>query len=58
MPGEMAKLAGIIRPTLGIFANIGAAHSEGFENDQERWKKKFNCLKEQVLSSGARIMHW
>jgi len=45
MPGEMAKLAGIIRPTLGIFANIGAAHSEGFENDQEKVEEKIQLFK-------------
>src|SRR6478736_302588 len=29
-PGEMEKLERIIQPTIGIFANIGPAHSEGF----------------------------
>ena len=31
-PGEMQKLERIIKPTIGIFTNIGEAHSEGFEN--------------------------
>ena len=31
-PGEMEKLAQIIRPTLGVLTNIGAAHEEGFES--------------------------
>ncbi|MEQ8882841.1 MAG: Mur ligase family protein, partial [Cyclobacteriaceae bacterium] len=30
--GEMEKLEKIIRPTIGIFTNIGEAHSEGFES--------------------------
>jgi alanine racemase len=32
MPGEMERLEKIIRPGIGIFTNIGEAHSEGFEN--------------------------
>jgi Alr-MurF fusion protein len=30
MPNEMEKLATIIKPTLGIFTNIGTAHDENF----------------------------
>jgi Alr-MurF fusion protein len=29
-PGEMQKLEAVIRPTIGLFTNIGEAHSEGF----------------------------
>ena len=29
-PGEMARLQPMIRPTIGVFTNIGEAHSEGF----------------------------
>ncbi|GAB2835725.1 bifunctional UDP-N-acetylmuramoyl-tripeptide:D-alanyl-D-alanine ligase/alanine racemase [Ferruginibacter profundus] len=32
LPGEMEQLEKIIQPTIGIFTNIGEAHSEGFEN--------------------------
>jgi alanine racemase len=32
MPGEMESLEKMIRPGIGIFTNIGEAHSEGFEN--------------------------
>lgn len=32
MPGEMENLQRVIRPDIGIFTNIGEAHSEGFEN--------------------------
>jgi alanine racemase len=32
MPGEMERLEKIIKPGIGIFTNIGEAHSEGFEN--------------------------
>ena len=35
-PDEMAQLQEIIQPTMGLFANIGSAHDEGFrDNDQK-----------------------
>lgn len=39
-PGEMAALEKIIRPTLGIFTNIGPSHSEGFRNNREKIREK------------------
>ena len=39
-PGEMQKLEKIIKPTIGIFTNIGEAHSEGFENLQKKAEEK------------------
>ena len=39
-PGEMVKLEKIIRPTLGIFTNIGEAHSEGFSSLEEKIREK------------------
>jgi len=50
VPGEMARLTGIIQPDTVIFTNIGAAHSEGFENKQQKVVEKLklavhaNCL--------------
>ena len=37
---EMQKLEKIIKPTLGIFTNIGSAHDEGFESMEEKVKEK------------------
>jgi len=34
--GEMQKIAPMIDCSLGIFANIGSAHDEGFENTEEK----------------------
>ncbi len=45
--GEMQKLAEIIRPTIGIFTNIGEAHSEGFESIDQKIEEK------AILFSGA-----
>jgi len=39
-PGEMENLEKIIRPTIGIFTNIGEAHSEGFLNIRQKINEK------------------
>ena len=39
-PGEMEKLEHIIHPTIGIFTNIGEAHSEGFMNMRQKINEK------------------
>jgi len=38
--GEMARLAEIIKPTFGLFTNMGTAHAEGFANDAEKVAEK------------------
>lgn len=43
--GEMQKLAQIIKPTIGIFTNIGEAHSSGFESKQEKLAEKLLLFK-------------
>jgi UDP-N-acetylmuramoyl-tripeptide--D-alanyl-D-alanine ligase len=42
--GEMDKLEKIIRPTTGIFTNIGEAHSEGFLNLRQKVKEKLQLF--------------
>ena len=42
---EMKKLAPIIDCTIGIFTNIGAAHSEGFVSQEEKIKEKLKLFK-------------
>ncbi|WP_276132266.1 bifunctional UDP-N-acetylmuramoyl-tripeptide:D-alanyl-D-alanine ligase/alanine racemase [Polluticoccus soli] len=39
-PGEMEHLGGIIRPDIGVFTNIGEAHSEGFLNTRQKINEK------------------
>ncbi|WP_161890085.1 bifunctional UDP-N-acetylmuramoyl-tripeptide:D-alanyl-D-alanine ligase/alanine racemase [Pontibacter russatus] len=48
-PGEMEKLQQIIRPTLGIFTNIGSAHDEGFGSHQQKVAEKLKLFKEVDL---------
>jgi len=43
--GEMERLYRIIRPTIGVLTNIGAAHSEGFESNAEKLEEKLELFK-------------
>jgi alanine racemase len=44
-PGEMAKLAPILDPGIGIFTNIGEAHSEGFPDIETKIREKLILFK-------------
>ena len=39
-PGEMDVLEEIIQPSIGIFTNIGPAHSEGFDSIEQKVREK------------------
>lgn len=43
-PGEMKKLEKIIRPTIGILTNIGAAHAAGFESQSQKLVEKLQLF--------------
>ena len=43
-PGEMARLAKIIRPTIGVFTNLGPAHQEGFVSMDQKLKEKLRLF--------------
>lgn len=43
-PGEMAALEAVIRPTLGIFTNIGTAHDEGFRSRKQKIAEKLRLF--------------
>lgn len=49
-PGEMARLARIIRPETGIFTNIGDAHQENFSSLEEK------CREKAILFAGCRLI--
>jgi len=42
--GEMARLEPVVRPTIGIFTNIGEAHSEGFSSLEEKAAEKMKLF--------------
>ena len=43
-PGEMEKLREIIKPTIGVFTNIGPAHGKNFENLQQKIEEKIKLF--------------
>jgi len=43
-PDEMANLAKVMQPTIGIFTNIGEAHSEGFLNVRQKINEKLRLF--------------
>ncbi|WP_234733643.1 bifunctional UDP-N-acetylmuramoyl-tripeptide:D-alanyl-D-alanine ligase/alanine racemase [Tellurirhabdus bombi] len=43
-PFEMQALQGIIRPTIGIFTNIGSAHDEGFRSRKQKVAEKLRLF--------------
>lgn len=42
--GEMENLAKVIAPNIGLFTNIGEAHSEGFLNNRHKVKEKLKLF--------------
>lgn len=65
-PGEMDEIEKMIRPTIGIFTNIGEAHSEGFEDKRQKIKEKLKlfthssclifCADDNELIAGVNIL--
>jgi alanine racemase len=43
--GEMDRLEKVIQPTIGIFTNIGEAHSEGFLNMRQKVREKLQLFR-------------
>ncbi len=43
-PGEMARLEGVIQPTLGLITNLGSAHDEGFGSREEKLAEKLKLF--------------
>lgn len=44
-PDEMQRLEKIIQPTIGVFTNIGEAHSEGFLNNRQKINEKLGLFR-------------
>lgn len=43
-PGEMERLQRVIDPDIGVITNIGQAHSEGFDGDEEKAGEKLRLF--------------
>ncbi len=44
MPGEMVKLERIVRPSIGIFTNLGQAHDENFADANQKAREKLDLF--------------
>lgn len=44
-PGEMERLEAMVRPTIGLFTNIGPAHREGFPSKRDKAIEKRRLFK-------------
>ena len=42
--GEMKQLEKVIKPTIGVFTNIGQAHDEGFDNRTQKINEKLKLF--------------
>jgi len=49
LPGEMPHLEKIIQPGIGVFTNIGDAHSEGFLNICQKVNEKLTLFKRSTV---------
>ncbi|WP_200975008.1 bifunctional UDP-N-acetylmuramoyl-tripeptide:D-alanyl-D-alanine ligase/alanine racemase [Echinicola sp. 20G] len=45
-PGEMERLEQMIKPNVGLFTNIGTAHAEGFESQEQKLQEKALLFKD------------
>ncbi len=56
-PGEMDHLREMIKPTIGLFTNIGTAHDEGFSSRPEKIREKLALFQgvEVVLHSADHL---
>ncbi len=53
-PDEMSSLQQMIQPNIGIFTNIGVAHSQNFSSKQEKLKEKMKLFSEvETLIAGS-----
>ncbi len=58
-PGEMASLAAIIRPTIGVFTGLGDAHQENFNSYKQKCLEKLTLFREAealVYPTGNRVV--
>jgi alanine racemase len=53
--GEMLRLERIIQPTIGILTNIGEAHSDGFNDDDHKFREKMVLFRNSEIVIGREI---
>jgi alanine racemase len=59
-PGEMQRLETIIKPSIGVFTNIGSAHDEGFESREQKIVEKlklFQSVETLIYCKDHELIH-
>ncbi|MEX2597303.1 MAG: bifunctional UDP-N-acetylmuramoyl-tripeptide:D-alanyl-D-alanine ligase/alanine racemase [Salibacteraceae bacterium] len=56
--GEMENLERILKPTWGVFTNLGDAHSVHFNSDQEKLAEKWRLFKEVEKVVACKDQKW
>ena len=49
LPGEMDKLQAIVKPTIGLFTNLGDAHQENFKTFTNKLEEKLKLFKDSEV---------
>ncbi len=49
LPNEMSRLEEVIKPTIGVFTNIGSSHDEGFSDTRQKISEKFQLFENSKL---------
>lgn len=57
-PNEMRNLEMMLKPSLGIFTNIGDAHSAHFENEQQKFFEKWQLFEQCNQVICCQDQHW
>lgn len=52
-PGEMERLAEVIRPDLGVFTGLGPEHGENFQSDKQKMREKA-----QLFATCKRVIYF
>ncbi|WP_462254210.1 bifunctional UDP-N-acetylmuramoyl-tripeptide:D-alanyl-D-alanine ligase/alanine racemase [Ekhidna sp.] len=57
--GEMTNLQNIIKPTFGIFTNLGEAHDDGFDSMEQKLNEKLNLFSdsEKVICNNESLYY-
>ncbi|HEX7845361.1 MAG TPA: bifunctional UDP-N-acetylmuramoyl-tripeptide:D-alanyl-D-alanine ligase/alanine racemase [Chitinophagaceae bacterium] len=53
--GEMLRLERVIKPTIGVLTNIGEAHSNGFNDDEHKFREKMVLFRNCEVVIGREI---
>lgn len=57
-PNEMVRLQKMLRPTIGVFTNIGDAHAAHFENEEQKFHEKWQLFDASKKVVCCKDQHW